>query len=232
MSGNIAIQVELRQGAFMLSADLLLPGAGVAVLFGPSGAGKTSLINCVAGLVRPQRGRIAIGDRVLFDSQTHIDLPPERRHVGYVFQDGRLFPHLSVAANLRYGMKPGSGARGFDEVVELLGIAALLPRRPANLSGGEKQRVAIGRALLSSPQLLLMDEPLASLDQARRAEILPYLERLRDRFGLPILYVTHDRTEARRLATQVVLVKRGGIAAQGRPDQVLPILPVDQESPE
>jgi molybdate transport system ATP-binding protein len=232
VSGDIAIQVVLHQGDFALSADLVLPGAGVTVFFGPSGAGKTSLINCVAGLARPERGRIAVGDRVLFDSGARIDLPPERRDVGYVFQDGRLFPHLTVAANLRYGVKPGRATLDFDEVVELLGVAALLPRRPATLSGGEKQRVAIGRALLSAPQLLLMDEPLASLDQARRAEILPYLERLRDRFALPILYVTHDRSEARRLAAQVVLVKQGRVMAQGRADQVLPILPVDEESPE
>ncbi len=232
MSGTIAIEVVLHQGDFILTAALALPGAGVTVLFGPSGAGKTSLIDCVAGLARPERGRIAVGERVLFDSQARIDLPPERRHVGYVFQDGRLFPHMTVAANLRYGMKGAAGGVGFDEVVDLLGIGHLLQRRPANLSGGEKQRVAIGRALLSAPQLLLMDEPLASLDQARRAEILPYLERLRDRFALPILYVTHDRNEARRLAAQVVLLRHGQVTAQGRPEQVLPVLAVDEESPE
>lgn len=232
MSGTIAIDVVLRQGDFTLTAALALPGAGVTVLFGPSGAGKTSLINCVAGLVRPERGRIAVGERVLFDSRARIDLPPERRHVGYVFQDGRLFPHMTVAANLRYGMKAATGSVGFDEVVDLLGIGHLLQRRPANLSGGEKQRVAIGRALLSSPQLLLMDEPLASLDHARRAEILPYLERLRDRYALPILYVTHDRNEARRLAALVVLFRHGQVTAQGRPEQVLPGLAVDEESPE
>ncbi|MEO8557575.1 MAG: molybdenum ABC transporter ATP-binding protein [Rhodospirillales bacterium] len=225
----IVVDVALRLDEFVLQADLRLPGNGVTVLFGSSGAGKTSLINCIAGLVTPQRGRIAIGERVLFDAQAGIDLPPERRHVGYVFQDGRLFPHLTVASNLRYGVKHGSGAVAFDEVVELLGIGALLKRRPLTLSGGEKQRVAIGRALLSSPQLLLMDEPLASLDAARRAEILPYLERLRDHFALPIVYVTHDRAEAQRLAAHVVLIRTGQVVQQGAPAEVLPaVLLADQ----
>jgi molybdate transport system ATP-binding protein len=215
---SIVIDVALRQGEFGLTADLVLPAAGVTVFFGPSGAGKTTLINCIAGLVTPQRGRIVLGDRVLFDSASGIDLPPEQRHIGYVFQDGRLFPHLTVTGNLRYGVKRQAGAAAFDEVVELLGIGALLQRRPLTLSGGEKQRVAIGRALLSAPQLLLMDEPLASLDAARRAEILPYLERLRDHFKLPILYVTHERPEAIRLAARVVLIRAGAVVGQGGPE--------------
>jgi molybdate transport system ATP-binding protein len=220
MSDSIVVDVALRQGEFELAADLVLPAVGVTVFFGPSGAGKTTLINCIAGLVTPQRGRIVLGERMLFDAACGIDLPPERRHVGYVFQDGRLFPHLTVAGNLRYGMKHRSAA--FDEVVELLGIGALLARRPLTLSGGEKQRVAIGRALLASPQLLLMDEPLASLDAPRRAEILPYLERLRDHFALPILYVPHDRREAERLASHVVLIRAGTVMGQGRPAEILP----------
>ncbi len=221
---SITVDVALHQGDFDLTANLTLPANGVTVFFGPSGAGKTSLINCIAGLAKPQRGRIAVNERVLFDSSSGIDLPPEQRHIGYVFQDGRLFPHLTVAGNLRYGMKHAT--TGFDEVIELLGIGALLDRRPLTLSGGEKQRVAIGRALLASPQLLLMDEPLASLDAARRSEILPYLERLRDHFALPILYVTHDRREAARLAAHIVLMRSGQVVAHGLPGEILPLLSI------
>ena len=220
---SIVVDIALRQGEFALAAKLNLPGAGVTVLFGPSGAGKTTLINCIAGLARPHQGRIAIGPRILFDAAAGIDLAPEQRHIGYVFQDGRLFPHMTVAGNLRYGIKDRATRpdSSFDAVVELLGIAPLLARRPLTLSGGEKQRVAIGRALLAAPQLLLMDEPLASLDAARRGEILPYLERLRDRFALPIIYVTHDRQEAARLADHVVLIRAGAVMREGKPDAVL-----------
>ncbi len=189
---------------------------GVTALFGPSGCGKTSTINAVAGLLRPDSGIIALEDRTLFDSARGIDLPPHRRRIGYVFQDARLFPHLSIASNLRYAarFRPGA-ARDFDKVVDLLALEPLLRRRPRNLSGGEKQRTAIGRALLSDPELLVMDEPLAALDDARKEEILPWLERLRDAVRLPILYVTHSAPEVLRLATTLVLMKEGRVTHAG-----------------
>lgn len=179
-------------------------GPGITALFGPSGAGKTSILNMVAGLLKPDRGRIAVAGNTLFD--TSVDVPPNRRRAGYVFQDGRLFPHMRVVANLRYGQRlalPEHRWIAFDETVEFLGIGALLDRWPGTLSGGEAQRVAIGRALLSGPRFLLMDEPLASLDAARREEIMQVIERVRDVLSLPILYVSHDRGEVDRLATQV-----------------------------
>lgn len=179
------------------------PDAGVTVLFGPSGAGKTSVLNMVAGLLRPDEGHVRVGERTLFDAQAGIDLPPEARRAGYVFQEPRLFPHLRVRANLLYGRRRG-GAADVDGVIALLGIAHLLDRWPRTLSGGEAKRVAIGRALLSDPAFLLLDEPLASLDRARREEILALLERLRDGMGLPILLVTHDRDEAERLGDRIV----------------------------
>ncbi len=187
---------------------------GVTALFGTSGAGKTSVINMVAGLTRPDRGHIAVNGHTVFDSDTRVDVPPEARGFGYVFQDGRIFPHLSVQSNLTYGMRLVPKHRrfiDFDEVVELLGIGILLNRRVAKLSGGEKQRVAIGRALLTSPSLLLMDEPLASLDAARKAEVLPFVERLSDRLSIPILYVSHSVTEIRRLADTVVVMENGHV---------------------
>lgn len=179
------------------------PGAGVTVLFGPSGAGKSSVLNMVAGLLRPDSGHIRVGDRTLFDAASAIDLPPEARRAGYVFQEPRLFPHLRVRANLLYGRRK-QGAADVDGVIGLLGIAHLLERWPRTLSGGEAKRVAIGRALLADPAFLLLDEPLASLDRARREEILGLLERLRDGVGLPILLVTHDRSEAERLGDRIV----------------------------
>lgn len=180
--------------------------AGVTALFGPSGSGKSSILNMIAGLLTPDRGRIVVGGETLFD-QT-INLPPEARHAGYVFQDARLFPHLKVRANLLYGAGRGAGGVALDEVVDLLGLEALLGRWPRTLSGGEAQRVAIGRALLSNPRFLLMDEPLASLDAARADEILAMIERVRDQLRLPILYVSHNRAEVDRLATQVVPIRR------------------------
>ena len=189
------------------------PG-GVTALFGPSGCGKTTTINAIAGLMRPDRGRIALGERVLFDGRT--DLPPQARRIGYVFQDARLFPHMTVAANLRYPARWRRGAgRDFDRIVDMLALAPLLTRRPGTLSGGERQRVAIGRALLSDPDLLVMDEPLAALDEARKAEIMPWLERLRDEIRLPILYVSHSVPEVLRLANTVVLMRQGRVTHAG-----------------
>lgn len=184
-------------------------GPGLTALFGQSGIGKTSLLNMVAGLIRPEHGHIAVSGDVLFDSKSGIDLPPERRRAGYVFQDGRLFPHKNVRANLQYGMKMASPEHRwleFDEALAFLGIGHLLERWPVTLSGGEAQRVAMGRALLSGPKFLLMDEPLSSLDARRRAEIMSVIERVRDELKLPILYVSHDRAEVERLANRVVTV--------------------------
>ncbi|WP_126976403.1 molybdenum ABC transporter ATP-binding protein [Frigidibacter oleivorans] len=191
--------------------------AGVTALHGRSGSGKTSVVNAVAGLLRPQAGRIVLDGQVLFDSAAGVNLPPHRRRMGYVFQDARLFPHLTVRQNLTYGRwfaPPGPGP-DLARVVDLLGIGPILARRPGALSGGERQRVAIGRAILSRPRLLLMDEPLAALDDARKAEILPYLERLRDGLGLPVLYVSHAMSEVARLAATLVLIEAGRVTAAG-----------------
>lgn len=202
----IDIDVEKRRGDRTVAARFTA-GPGLTALFGPSGAGKTSILAMVAGLLRPDRGHIRIGDRTLFGDG--VDLPPEARRVGYVFQDGRLFPHKRVRANLLYGhdlAPPVNRWMTLDEAVAFLGIASLLDRWPHSLSGGEAQRVAIGRALLSGPEILLMDEPLSSLDVARRADIMAVIERIRDELRLPILYVSHDRAEVERLATQLVAV--------------------------
>jgi len=213
----LSVQVEKTLGDFRLDIAFASE-SGATVLFGPSGTGKTSIINMIAGLLRPDRGRIALDDTVLFDSAAGIDVPPHRRRVGYVFQEGRLFPHLSVKSNLDYGRWMGGHAAdpvAFAHVVDLLDIGALLARRPGKLSGGERQRVAIGRALLSRPRLLLLDEPLASLDAGRKAEILPYLERLRDDAQVPMIYVSHDATEVKRIASDVVRIEGGRVAATG-----------------
>jgi len=204
MSFEIAIAIE--RGASRVAAKFTAPEK-LVVLFGPSGAGKTSLLDAVAGLLKPARGRIAVGDTVLFDSERRIDLPPEQRGCGYVFQDGRLFPHRSVRDNLLYGWRLAPEARrwmALEDAVDFLGIGHLLARMPRTLSGGEAQRVAIGRALLRGPRFLLMDEPLSSLDAARRAEIMVVIERIRDELRLPILYVSHDRAEVERLADVVI----------------------------
>jgi molybdate transport system ATP-binding protein len=179
-------------------------GDGLTVLFGPSGVGKTSVLNMVAGLVAPDRGHVRVGGEALFDAALGVDLPSERRRAGYVFQEPRLFPHQRVRANLLYGWRAGQGAVDVDETIALLGLAGLLDRWPRTLSGGEARRVAIGRALLSNPRFLLLDEPLSSLDRARREEIMRLIERLRDAIGLPILMVTHDRSEAERLGSRIV----------------------------
>jgi molybdate transport system ATP-binding protein len=204
MSFDIALEHRIgeREIALAFASD-----ARLTALVGPSGAGKTTVLNCIAGLIRPDAGRIAVGGKALFDGARRIDLPPERRRAGYVFQEGRLFPHLRVAANLAYGERLAPAEDrwiGRDEVTALLGIGHLLHRMPATLSGGEGKRVAIGRALLAAPRFLLLDEPFGSLDAARAEEILRLVERIRDALAIPILLVSHDRTEVERLAGEVV----------------------------
>lgn len=214
---TLTVDIRHRLAAFSIDAAFSCD-RGVTALFGRSGSGKTSLVNIVAGLMKPDAGRIALDDDVLFDGGRHIFVPAHRRRFGYVFQEARLFPHLSVRHNLGYGSWfSGRESKGpqFQRIVDLLGIGALLERSPANLSGGEKQRVAIGRALLSNPRLLLMDEPLAALDEERKAEILPYLERLRDEADMPIIYVSHSVAEVARLAGKVVILENGRVSAAG-----------------
>lgn len=213
----MTLDIHLRHvfPGFALEVDLVLPG-GLTCLFGRSGSGKTSIVNAVAGLLRPDAARIVL------DGMALHDVAPHRREVGYVFQDARLFPHLTVEQNLTYGPRVrGRRVEGLARVVELLGIGALLSRRPAALSGGEKQRVAIGRALLSQPRLLLMDEPLAALDEGRKGEILPYIEALRDETGLPILYVSHSLPEVARLATTIAVIEAGRVAVLGPAAEIL-----------
>lgn len=218
------IRISHKQGNFTLDVSFQGAESGVTSLFGPSGAGKTSVVNSVAGLLRPDSGRITVNDLCLFDSARGIHLPPEKRRIGYVFQDGRLLPHLSVRSNLTYGMNRIPVHRRFvkfDQVVGILGIGHLLGRRPARLSGGEKQRIAIGRALLTSPALLLMDEPLASLDTARKAELLPFIMRLSHEFAIPILYVSHAMDEILNLATRIVMMHNGRVTAFGELESLL-----------
>ncbi len=217
------MRVSKRLGTFQIEAAFEA-GPGITALFGRSGAGKTSLISMIAGLVRPDSGRIVVEDRVLFDSDQGIDVPAHKRRLGYVFQDGRLFPHLTVEQNLLYGRwftRAQDRYVPLNRVVALLDLEGLLARRPGSLSGGEKQRIAIGRALLASPKILLMDEPLASLDERRKQDILPYVERMRDEMGVPIVYVSHALTEVARLATTVVLVSEGRIEAAGATADIL-----------
>jgi len=210
----LSVDVEKRLGEFSLAVQFAAEG-GVTALFGPSGAGKTTLVNMIAGLAKPDRGRIAFDDTVLFDSTARINVPAHRRRIGYVFQEGRLFPHMTVARNLDYGRRMSGVAPDqaqADHIIDLLDIRPLLERRPGKLSGGERQRVAMGRALLMRPRLLL-DEPLASLDARRKAEILPYLERLRDDAKVPMVYVSHDAREVRRIASSVVWLEDGRVKA-------------------
>ncbi len=207
-----------RRDGFTLRAQFEVPTPGVVALFGRSGCGKTTLVNLISGLLEPDEGFVKLNGTVLMDTQAGICVPVERRRIGYVFQDPRLFPHLTVLGNLRYGQKrapAGAQVIALDEVVGLLGIEALLNRRSHELSGGERQRVSLGRALLSQPSLLLLDEPLAALDVARRDEVLPYLEALRDRLSIPMVYVSHQFDEILRLATHVVLMDAGNVVAQG-----------------
>lgn len=220
---SLEVSIQHRIGAFNMSVQFSAP-AGITALFGRSGAGKTTVVEAVAGLLMPDRGRIVLDGTTLFDADKRIALPAWKRRVGYVFQDARLFPHMTVRQNMQYGRRfatPASQGASLDEVAGLLGVGDLLDRRPAGLSGGERQRVAIGRAFLSNPRILLMDEPLAALDSARKSEILPYLEALRDETGLPILYVSHSVPEIARLATTVVVLEQGRVTQSGPAEQVL-----------
>jgi len=214
----LEVSVRHRLGAFSLDVGFNAQTPGVTALFGPSGSGKSTVLSVVAGLLRPQAGRVALGGTVLLDRAGGVDVPAERRRCAVVFQDAKLLPHLSVETNLRYGARRApreASGPGFAEVVDLLGIAPLLRRRPRALSGGERQRVALGRALLARPRLLLMDEPLAALDGARKGEILGFLERLRDVARVPVLYVTHALEEVDRLADTLVLMEAGRVLAAG-----------------
>ena len=219
----LEVRVASRLGDFALDAEFSCEN-GVAALFGPSGSGKSTLVDLIAGLRRAEHGRIALGGRVLFDSASGVFVPAHRRRLGYVFQEARLFPHMTVRNNLSYGRRwapRGAAVPDFGAVVALLDLAPLLDRRPATLSGGERQRVAIGRALLAGPEALLMDEPLASLDAGIKAQILPFLERLRDEVRLPIVYVSHQFDEVVRLADSLVLMAGGRVAAHGKVSEIL-----------
>jgi molybdate transport system ATP-binding protein len=215
----LLVDVRKRRGDFVLEARFTAPTPGITALFGRSGCGKSTLISLISGLLEPDAGRVIIGDETLIDRERDLSVDARHRRIGVVFQDARLFPHMTVAANLRYGAR--RVPRGVpvnmrhDDVLVLLGLEKLLDRRPHELSGGEKQRVALGRALLAQPRLLLLDEPLASLDMARREDVLPYLEKLRDSFSLPIVYVSHQFDEVLRLATRVVLLDAGRVVADG-----------------
>jgi molybdate transport system ATP-binding protein len=216
----LSVDIEKQLGDFALKAAFEVAG-GATALFGPSGAGKTSIIGMIAGLMRPDRGQIVLDGQTLFDAAMRIDVPACRRRIGCVFQEGRLFPHLSVRHNLDYGRWMSGiaeDARALDHVVDLLDIGHLLDRRPGKLSGGERQRVAVGRALLMRPRLLLLDEPLASLDAARKRDILPYLERLRDEARVPMIYVSHNAAEVKRIANHVVMLDDGRVTATGAVD--------------
>ncbi len=224
MSAVIEVAVQHRLGQFALDAAFTSDGR-LTALFGRSGSGKTSLVNMIGGLIAPSCGRVVVDGQVLVDTRSGVFVPKHRRRIGYVFQEARLFPHLSVRQNLLFGRwfapREAHASSNLADVLDLLGIGDLLERRPGALSGGEKQRVAIGRALLSKPRLLLMDEPLASLDEARKAEILPYIERLRDELRVPIVYVSHSVAEVARLATTLVTVEGGRITACGPPESVM-----------
>jgi molybdate transport system ATP-binding protein len=225
----LRVDVSKQLGDFLLEASFKSEGR-VTGLFGASGAGKTSLINMIAGLVRPDRGTIAIDNETLDDTAARIHVPPHRRRIGYVFQDARLFPHLDVRQNLDYGRRMNSLADDPAQrtrIIDLLDMGSLLDRRPGQLSGGERQRVAFGRALLSKPRLLLLDEPLGALDEGRKLEILPYLVRLRDEAGIPMVYVSHDAAELRQLATQIVMLRNGRITAFGGVKVLTGVVPPD-----
>ncbi len=214
MSLHIAFTHSFGKASVEMEADL---GPGVTAFFGPSGAGKSTALNVIAGLLRPKSGRVTFGDRVLFDSASGVHVPPSKRRIGMVFQEARLFPHMTVERNLTYG---APNKDGVPDMAALLGLEGLLTRQPATLSGGEAQRVALGRALLSKPDILLMDEPLSALDQARKEELLPYFERLRDQSNLPIIYVSHAMDEVARLADRMLLMEQGRVIANGPVDRI------------
>jgi molybdate transport system ATP-binding protein len=212
----LKVAIKKSRQDFRLDLAFEAPTPGVVALFGRSGCGKSTAVNVIAGLLAPDEGVVSLDDAVFVDTARGLQIPAERRRIGYVFQDARLFPHFNVLGNLRYGQKRAADGRiELDDVVQLLGLEHLLRRRPNQLSGGERQRVAIGRALLAQPRLLLLDEPLASLDIARRDEVLPYLEKLRDALAIPMIYVSHQFDEILRLATHVVVLERGATVAQG-----------------
>ena len=213
---SLEVRLKHRLGETLIDVEFQAT-SGLTAIFGKSGSGKSSIINMIAGLVKPTEGRIVVNSRVLYDSDLGVNIPVHQRRIGYVFQDGLLFPHFTVEQNLDYGRRFNRGVLEPRVIISLLDLAALLKRKPINLSGGEKQRVAIGRALMSSPSLLLMDEPLTSLDEERKSEILPYIETLRDEMKLPIVYVSHSAQEVNRLAGGVVHIDNGKIIAQGPP---------------
>lgn len=220
----VKIRYLQKRGDFSLDVDIDLTARGITGLFGPSGAGKTSLLRCIAGLEKADHGQLSIRDAVLEDSDRALRVPSEQRQIAYVFQEARLFSHLSVDQNLRYGAKRSNNkppAEHYDHVVEMLGLSSLLGRSTRALSGGEAQRVAIGRALLSGPDLLLMDEPLASIDEARKSEVLPYIDRLHQEVGMPVIYVSHDIDEICRLCDQLAVMSDGNVAAHGSLQAVL-----------
>jgi molybdate transport system ATP-binding protein len=219
----LSVSLDKRREGFSLQVAFEVPTPGIVALFGRSGCGKSTTVDLIAGLLDPDSGHVRLDGTTLVDTSASVSVRAESRRIGYVFQDARLFPHRSVVGNLRYGLKRAKGVEhriGFDEVVALLGLEALLDRRPNQLSGGERQRVALGRALLAQPRMLLLDEPLASLDTARREEVLPYLEALRDRLSIPMIFVSHQFEEVLRLATHVVLLDQGKVTAQGSPGEI------------
>lgn len=221
---DLQIRLDLPRAGFDLQVDLHLPARGITVLFGPSGSGKTSVLRCVAGLERARAARVVVGGEVWQDDAARVFLPTHRRALGYVFQEASLFEHLDVRGNLHYGLRRSGSAQAaqtLQAAIGLLGIGDLLDRRPDALSGGERQRVAIARALATAPRLLLLDEPMAALDQARRQEILPWLERMRDELHIPMLYVTHSADELARLADHLVVLERGRVQGAGPPGEVL-----------
>ena len=220
----IDIHIEKQYANFHIKIRYSCPDIGITALLGRSGAGKTSVINMIAGLSTPDKGHIMMGNKMVFNSAQNINIAPEKRRFGYVFQDGRLFPHLSVMSNLTYGMKLIPACEryiGIDQVIDLLDLSTVINRRPAKLSGGEKQRVAMGRALLTSPVLLLMDEPLASLDEARKNEVLPFILKLSKEFSIPVLYVTHSMVEILSIAENILVLNKGTLKAAGKTKDIV-----------